>query len=44
MRDLVNDFRNETLGLPALHTRQATYMMIDEKCTLYLLLVTNTRS
>lgn len=30
MRDLVNDFRKETLGLPALHTRQATYMMIDE--------------
>jgi hypothetical protein len=26
----VNDFRKETLGLPALHTRQATYMMIDE--------------
>ncbi|CAF3176105.1 unnamed protein product [Rotaria sp. Silwood2] len=31
MRDIVNDFRNETLGLPALHTRQATYMMIDER-------------
>ncbi|CAF4122898.1 unnamed protein product, partial [Rotaria sordida] len=30
MRDIVNEFRNETLGLPALHTRQATYMMIDE--------------
>jgi UDP:flavonoid glycosyltransferase YjiC (YdhE family) len=30
MRDIVNDFRKETLGLPALHTRQATYMMIDE--------------
>jgi hypothetical protein len=31
MRDIVNDFRNETLGLPALHTRQATFMMIDER-------------
>jgi UDP:flavonoid glycosyltransferase YjiC (YdhE family) len=31
MRDLVNDFRTETLGLPALHTRQATFMMIDER-------------
>ncbi len=30
MRDIVNNFRNEILGLPALHTRQATYMMIDE--------------
>jgi UDP:flavonoid glycosyltransferase YjiC (YdhE family) len=30
MRDIVNDFRNDTLGLPALHTRQATFMMIDE--------------
>ena len=30
MRDIVNEFRKETLGLPALHTRQATYMMIDE--------------
>ena len=31
MRDIVNDFRNETLGLAALHTRQSTYMMIDER-------------
>ncbi|CAF4147141.1 unnamed protein product, partial [Rotaria sordida] len=34
MRDIVNEFRNETLGLPSLHhhyTRQATYMMIDER-------------
>ncbi len=31
MRDIVNDFRKETLGLPALHTRQATFMMIDER-------------
>jgi len=30
MRDIINHFRNETLGLPSLHTRQATYMMIDE--------------
>jgi UDP:flavonoid glycosyltransferase YjiC (YdhE family) len=31
MRDIVNDFRKEILGLPALHTRQATFMMIDER-------------
>lgn len=31
MRDLVNDFRRETLKLPALHTRQATFLMIDER-------------
>ncbi|CAF1173774.1 unnamed protein product [Rotaria sordida] len=31
MRDIVNEFRNDTLGLPSLHTRQATYMMIDER-------------
>jgi UDP:flavonoid glycosyltransferase YjiC (YdhE family) len=31
MRDLVNDFRVQTLGLPRLHTRQATYMLIEEK-------------
>ncbi|CAF0894317.1 unnamed protein product [Adineta steineri] len=31
MRDIVNDFRNNVLGLPSLHTRQATYMMIEEK-------------
>jgi UDP:flavonoid glycosyltransferase YjiC (YdhE family) len=31
MRDIVNNFRKETLGLPALHTRQATFLMIDEQ-------------
>ncbi|CAF1156435.1 unnamed protein product [Didymodactylos carnosus] len=31
MRDIVNKFRKETLGLPALHTRQATFIMIDER-------------
>ena len=31
MRDLVNRFRTNTLNLPALHTRQATLMMIDER-------------
>ena len=31
MRDIVNNFRKETLGLPALHTRQATFMMVDER-------------
>lgn len=31
MRDLVNNFRRETLALPALHTRQATFMMVDER-------------
>jgi UDP:flavonoid glycosyltransferase YjiC (YdhE family) len=31
MRDIVNDFRKETLSLPSLHTRQATFLMIDER-------------
>ena len=31
MRDLINSFRQEKLGLPALHTRQATFLMIDER-------------
>jgi hypothetical protein len=31
MRDLVNGFRTDTLHLPALHTRQATLMMIEER-------------
>lgn len=31
MRDIVNNFRKETLALPALHTRQATFMMVDER-------------
>ena len=31
MRDIVNEFRRETLKLPALHTRQATFLMIDER-------------
>ena len=31
MRDIVNSFRQEKLGLPALHTRQATFLMIDER-------------
>ncbi|CAF1358750.1 unnamed protein product [Rotaria sp. Silwood1] len=31
MRDIVNEFRNQILGLPALHSRQATYIMIDER-------------
>ncbi|UJR14428.1 hypothetical protein I4U23_001425 [Adineta vaga] len=31
MRDIINEFRNNTLGLPSLHTRQATHMIIDEK-------------
>jgi UDP:flavonoid glycosyltransferase YjiC (YdhE family) len=31
MRDIVNNFRKETLHLPALHTRQATFFMIDER-------------
>ncbi|CAF1365553.1 unnamed protein product [Adineta ricciae] len=31
MRDIINEFRNNTLGLPSLHTRQATSMMIEEK-------------
>ena len=31
MRDIINEFRNNTLGLPSLHTRQATNMMIEEK-------------
>jgi hypothetical protein len=30
MRDIVNNFHNETLGLSALHTRQATFTMINE--------------
>ena len=31
MRDLVNEFRRETLGLSPLHTRQAIRMLIDEQ-------------
>ncbi|CAF0767262.1 unnamed protein product [Rotaria sp. Silwood1] len=31
MRDLVNDFRRETLGLPSIHTRQAVRLLIDER-------------
>lgn len=31
MRDIVNEFRRETLNLPALHTRQATFLMIEER-------------
>ncbi|CAF1106454.1 unnamed protein product [Adineta ricciae] len=31
MRDIVNNFRREVLSLPPLHTRQATFMMIDER-------------
>ena len=31
MRDLINDFRKTTLGLPALHTRQAVRLLIDER-------------
>jgi UDP:flavonoid glycosyltransferase YjiC (YdhE family) len=31
MRDIVNNFRKETLNLPALHTRQAAFLMIDER-------------
>ena len=31
MRDLINDFRKATLGLPALHTRQAVRLLIDER-------------
>lgn len=31
MRDLVNTFRKEALSLPALHTRQATFLTIEER-------------
>jgi len=31
MRDIVNNFRRDTLNLPALHTRQATFLMIEER-------------
>ena len=30
MRNIINDFRKETLGLPILHLRQAVHLMIDE--------------
>ena len=30
MRDLINDFRKNVLGLSVLHTRQAVRLMIDE--------------
>ena len=30
MRNVVNEFRKETLGLPTLHTRQAVRLMVDE--------------
>lgn len=30
MRDIINEFRKNTLGLPGLHTRQAVRLMIDE--------------
>lgn len=29
MRDLINDFREDTLKLPSLHTRQALHMMME---------------
>jgi len=31
MHDLVNDFRQKTLGLPPVHVRQAVRMLIDEQ-------------
>jgi UDP:flavonoid glycosyltransferase YjiC (YdhE family) len=30
MRDLINEFRKDILGLPSLYTRQAVRLMIDE--------------
>ena len=30
MRDIINEFRKDTLSLPILHTRQAVRIMIDE--------------
>ncbi|UJR27650.1 hypothetical protein I4U23_008931 [Adineta vaga] len=30
MRNIINEFRKETLGLPTLHTRQAVRIMMDE--------------
>ncbi|CAF2058578.1 unnamed protein product [Rotaria magnacalcarata] len=30
MHDIVNNFRNNILGLPALHTRQTTFIMVNE--------------
>ena len=31
MRDLINEFRKDVLGLSGLHTRQAVRLMIDER-------------
>jgi len=31
LRDLINEFRKDTLGLSTLHTRQAVRLMIDER-------------
>ena len=30
MRNIINEFRKDTLGLPVLHTRQAVGIMMDE--------------